>query len=106
MTSFVVVAAVDCVVVEVVCVVVVVEFVFVVVVGGVEVVVVLLQTSKPSSHVWSNHHSCGCPHLRCQDPPGLQHVRPRGLGTHLGHTAHKTFYVVNIMESAQCLFFH
>ena len=54
------------------------------VVGVVVGVVVVAQTSKPSVHVRPKVGSC--PHLPYQEPPGLQHVGPRGPGTHLGHS--------------------
>ena len=75
------------------------------IVGVVVVVGVILlpQTSKPSSHVCSMFGSPGLPHLPNQDPPRLQHVRPRGCGTHLEHSGEQSaFHVVNARLDGQC----
>ena len=59
-------------------------------------VVVIAQTCKPSSHVCWKFMFRGfiaeLPHLPNQEPPRLQHVGPRGLGTHLGHSGEKRAY--------------
>ena len=62
-------------------------------------VVSLAHIAKPSSHVCSIFGSPGLPHLPCQEPPRLQHVRPSRLGTHVGHSGEQSACcVVNAID--------